>query len=65
MTKINGSDAMLKVIYDWGIDHIYGFPGGSFDSSMNAIYDFRDKMKSTYSTACTTLSLTRLQCLPS
>ena len=45
MTKINGSDAMLKVIYDWGIDHIYGFPGGSFDSSMNAIYDFRDKMK--------------------
>lgn len=28
MTKINGSDAMLKVIYDWGIDHIYGFPGG-------------------------------------
>lgn len=45
MTKINGSDAMLKVIYDWGIDHIYGFPGGSFDSSMNAIYDFKDKMK--------------------
>lgn len=45
MTKINGSDAMLKVIYDWGIDHIYGFPGGSFDSSMNAIYDLRDKMK--------------------
>jgi pyruvate oxidase len=45
MTKINGSDAMLKVIYDWGIDHIFGFPGGSFDSSMNAIYDFRDKMK--------------------
>ncbi len=45
MAKINGSDAMLKVLYDWGIDHIYGFPGGSFDSSMNAIYDFRDKMK--------------------
>ncbi|CCI84614.1 pyruvate oxidase [Lactobacillus pasteurii DSM 23907 = CRBIP 24.76] len=45
MAKINGSDAMLKVLYDWHIDHIYGFPGGSFDSSMNAIYNFRDKMK--------------------
>ncbi|WP_333635629.1 pyruvate oxidase [Lactobacillus acetotolerans] len=27
------------------MDHIYGFPGGSFDSGMNAIYDFKDKMK--------------------
>ena len=45
MTKINGADAMLQVLYDWHIDHIYGFPGGSFDSGMNAIYDFKDKMK--------------------
>ncbi|RVU71486.1 MULTISPECIES: pyruvate oxidase [Lactobacillus] len=45
MTKINGADAMLKVLYDWHIDHIYGFPGGSFDSSMNAIHDFKDKIK--------------------
>ncbi len=45
MTKINGADAMLQVLYDWHIDHIFGFPGGSFDSGMNAIYDFKDKMK--------------------
>ncbi|QJD72859.1 pyruvate oxidase [Lactobacillus acetotolerans] len=45
MTKINGADAMLQVLYNWHIDHIYGFPGGSFDSGMNAIYDFKDKMK--------------------
>lgn len=45
MTKINGADAMLQVLYNQHIDHIYGFPGGSFDSGMNAIYDFKDKMK--------------------
>ena len=45
MAKINGSDAMFQVIYDWGIDHVYGFPGGSFDSSMNAIHNWKDKIK--------------------
>ena len=29
--KINAADAMLKVMADWGIDHIFGLPGGSFD----------------------------------
>lgn len=28
MTKINASDAMLKVIEDWGVKNIYGLPGG-------------------------------------
>ena len=45
MTKINGADAMFKVLYDWHIDHIYGFPGGSFDSGMNAVHDWRNKIK--------------------
>lgn len=45
MTKINGSDAMFQVLYDWGIDHVYGFPGGSFDSTMNAIHNWKDKIK--------------------
>ena len=45
MTKINGSDAMFQVMYDWDIDHVYGFPGGSFDSSMNAIHDWKNKIK--------------------
>ncbi|WEV39816.1 pyruvate oxidase [Lactobacillus sp. ESL0681] len=45
MTKINGSDAMLQVLLDWHIDHIYGFPGGSFDSTMNAIHNFKGKLK--------------------
>ncbi|GEP25094.1 hypothetical protein LDI01_26870 [Lentilactobacillus diolivorans] len=37
--KISGSDAVLKVLEDWGIKHLYGLPGGSFDSSMNAIHN--------------------------
>lgn len=40
--KISGSDAVLKVIQDWGVNHIYGLPGGSFDSTMNAIHNQKD-----------------------
>ena len=43
--KISGSDAMLKVIESWGVDHVYGYPGGSFDSTMNALYNQKDKIK--------------------
>ena len=45
MTRISGSDAMFQVLYDWGIDHVYGFPGGSFDSTMNAIHNWKNKIK--------------------
>ncbi|KRN94277.1 pyruvate oxidase [Pediococcus stilesii] len=43
--KISGSDAALKVIEEWGVDHIYGYPGGSFDSTMNALYNQSNKLK--------------------
>lgn len=43
--KISGSDAVLKVLEDWGIKHLYGLPGGSFDSSMNAIHNQKSKIK--------------------
>ncbi len=42
MTKIAAGDAMMKVLKDWGVKRIYGLPGGSLDSTMNAIYNFRD-----------------------
>ncbi|WP_334263719.1 pyruvate oxidase [Lactiplantibacillus plantarum] len=45
MAKISGSDAVLKVIQKWGVKHIYGLPGGSFDSTMNAIYNQRETSK--------------------
>ncbi|NUB72064.1 thiamine pyrophosphate-binding protein, partial [Lacticaseibacillus rhamnosus] len=40
--KINAADEMIKVLEDWGINNIYGLPGGSFDSTMNAIYNRRN-----------------------
>lgn len=43
--KISGSDAVLKVIEQWGVDHIYGLPGGSFDSTMNAIHNQQNQLK--------------------
>lgn len=36
---------MLNVLESWGVDHIYGIPGGSFNSIMNALYDRKDKVK--------------------
>ncbi|MFD1393831.1 pyruvate oxidase [Lacticaseibacillus jixianensis] len=44
MAKINAADAGLKVIESWGVKNIYGLPGGSFDSTMNAIYNRRDTL---------------------
>lgn len=35
---------MLKVIEDWGVKNIYGLPGGSIDSTMNALYNRRDTL---------------------
>ncbi|WP_122646532.1 pyruvate oxidase [Enterococcus mediterraneensis] len=45
MSKINASVAMVKVMADWGIDHIYGIPGGSFNSTMDALYEEREEVK--------------------
>ncbi|WP_295939044.1 pyruvate oxidase [uncultured Alistipes sp.] len=41
---IKSGVAMLNVLKSWGVDHIYGIPGGSFNSVMNAFYDMRDSM---------------------
>ena len=45
MTKINAGTAMIKVFEAWGIDHIYGIPGGSFNSTMDALYHERQSVK--------------------
>lgn len=45
MTKINAGVAMLKVMEDWGIDHLYGLPGGSFNSTMDALFDEQNHIK--------------------
>lgn len=44
MTTITAADAMMKVLESWGVRTIYGLPGGSLDSTMNAVHDFRDRV---------------------
>ncbi|MDR3156461.1 MAG: pyruvate oxidase [Lactobacillales bacterium] len=42
---INAAVKMVEVLSDWGIDHIYGIPGGSFNSTMDALFQKKDKVK--------------------
>ena len=42
---IKSGVAMLNILESWGVDHVYGIPGGSFNSVMNAFYDKKDTMK--------------------
>lgn len=42
---IKSGVAMLNVLESWGVDHIYGIPGGSFNSVMDALHDKRDTMR--------------------
>lgn len=44
MSKIKAATAGLKVLEAWGVKNIYGLPGGSFDSGMQAIYERRDTL---------------------
>lgn len=41
---INAAVAMIKVLESWDIDHIYGIPGGSFNSTMDALYHEKEKI---------------------
>ncbi|WP_086444636.1 pyruvate oxidase [Candidatus Enterococcus lemimoniae] len=41
---INAAVAMIKVLESWDIDHIYGIPGGSFNSTMDALYQEKEKI---------------------
>ncbi len=42
---INSGIAMLKVLESWGVNHIYGIPGGSFNSIMDALADERNNIR--------------------
>lgn len=45
MKKIQAAEAMVKVITDWGVDHIYGIPGSSTNSLMRALKIHSDKIQ--------------------
>lgn len=39
---IKSGTAMLNVLESWGVNHIYGIPGGSFNSVMAALYEKKE-----------------------
>lgn len=42
---INSSVAMINILESWDIDHVYGIPGGSFNSTMDALYEKRGTVR--------------------
>ncbi|WP_047999812.1 pyruvate oxidase [Lactiplantibacillus herbarum] len=43
--KIEAAVAMLRVIESWGVDHIYGYAGGSINSTMHALDTEQQRIK--------------------
>lgn len=43
--KIQAAEALVNVLTDWGVDHIYGIPGSSTNSLMKALKKNEDKIK--------------------
>ncbi len=42
---IKSGIAMLNVLESWGVNHLYGIPGGSINSIMDALYEKRNTIK--------------------
>lgn len=42
---IKAGNAMVKVLEAWGVDHLYGIPGGSINSTMDALLEEKDRIK--------------------
>lgn len=45
MTKMIAGQALVKVLEDWGVDHVYGIPGGSINHTVEGLYLEKDKMR--------------------
>ncbi|MCH4009913.1 pyruvate oxidase [Companilactobacillus sp.] len=46
--KVRASDKMVDIMSKWGIDNIYGIPGDSVDTTIDAMYRAQDKIKFTH-----------------
>lgn len=44
MTKMIAGQALVKVLEAWGVDHIYGIPGGSINHTVEGLYLEKDKV---------------------
>ncbi|MDN6967232.1 pyruvate oxidase [Oenococcus sp. UCMA 17063] len=45
MTKMIAGQALAKTLEDWGVDHVYGIPGGSINHTVEGLYLEQDKVK--------------------
>ncbi|KLI25955.1 biosynthetic-type acetolactate synthase large subunit [Brachyspira hyodysenteriae] len=43
--KLNGSDIIMEVLIEEGVDTVFGYPGGAALFIYDAIYKYRDKIK--------------------
>ncbi len=42
---IKSGTAMLRVLKSWGVNHLYGLPGGSINSTMEALFEAQDEIQ--------------------
>ena len=45
MKKIQAAEAMVRILTEWDVDHIYGIPGSSTNSLMRALKVYEDKLQ--------------------
>ncbi|GAB6092770.1 pyruvate oxidase [Furfurilactobacillus curtus] len=45
MAKMIAGQALVKVLEDWDVDHIYGIPGGSINHTVEGLYLEKDKIQ--------------------
>lgn len=45
MAKIKASEALVKALQAWDIDHLYGIPGDSIDAVVDSLRTVRDQFK--------------------
>lgn len=43
--QLNGSDILIEVLIEQGVDTVFGYPGGAALNIYDAIYKYRDKIK--------------------
>ncbi|CAJ1179894.1 pyruvate oxidase [Companilactobacillus crustorum] len=46
--SVRASDKMVEVLNKWGVDNIYGLPGDSVDTTIDALYRVQNKIKFTH-----------------
>lgn len=45
MVRMIAGQALVKVLADWDVDHVYGIPGGSINHTLEGLYLEKDKVK--------------------